>query len=177
MPAVLFLGAVLGVASAFEEARGGFDIGISSDGLWLAFAFACGARARSWSSALVRGVAGLTAANLAYYAVGGGAPSPGLWLALGLGGGLVFGAAGRLWRAGSPAVRVAAVFALAGVLVVEGSEVFSSDGEVDDGVELAIGCALPVVTAQGARLRLLAAGATAALVAVAATGALDPLVP
>ena len=119
----------------------------------------------------------LTAANLAYYAAGGEAPNPGLWLALGPGGGLVFGSAGQLWRTGSSRERVLAVFALAGVLIAEGSEVFQADGEVDDGIELAIGCALPVLAAEGVGERVLAVTATIAVAAVGAAGALEVLVP
>ena len=177
MAAVIVFGCLLGAASAFEEATPGFDIGISSDGLWLAVAFACGAMAKEWRSTLRRGPAMLTAANLTYYAVGGSAPNPGFWLVLGVGGGLVFGAAGQLWRVCSGGVRAAALFPLAAVLVVEGSEVFRAGGEPDDAVELAIGCALPLLATRSIRARTGAALATAALVAIAATGALDMLVP
>ena len=132
---------------------------------------------KGWGSAVAGGAALLTAANLAYYAAGGTAPGAGTWLVLGVTGGLSFGAAGRLFRLGPEPARLVAALMLAGVLIAEGAEVFTAEGEVDDGVELVLGCALPVLAARSTRYRATAAAATAALLAIAATGALEPLVP
>jgi hypothetical protein len=119
---VLALGAVLGVVSRLEEVTPGFDAGISSDGLWLAAAFAAGV----WRGPLA-GAAALTAANLAYYAFIG-ATEPGVrlasvagrpahWFLLGIAGGAVCGAAGALWaRWGAPA-RIATAVLLMGLLL------------------------------------------------------------
>ena len=177
MTPLLIAGVVLGTASALEESTSGFDIGISTDGLWLAVAFAFGAGAAGVGTAAPCGAAALTIANLAYYAAGGGAPDPLGWFALGLGGGAFFGAAGAVFRRGPAPARLAAIMALSGVLIAEGSEIFRDEGELDDGVEFAIGCALPIMFSPPGRYRAVAAVLTAFVAGLGALGALEPLVP
>lgn len=175
--ALMAAGTALGAGSAAEEATSDFDVGISTDGLWLAVAFTWGAVAWGWGSALVGGVALLTIANVAYYAAGGGAPDAARWLLLGVAAGVFYGAAGQLFRRGPEPARLAAILSLSAVLMAEGAEVFQSDGEADDGVEFGIGLLLPIVMTRGSRHRLMAAAASVAVGAVAATGLLEPLVP
>jgi hypothetical protein len=174
---VLVAGTALGAASAAEEATSGFDIGLSTDGLWLAVAFAFGALARSWALAAFCGGAVLTIANAAYYAAGGGASDAIAWFAMGIGGGIFFGIAGWVFRNRGGLLRLGAVLCLAGVLLAEGAEVFQAEGEVDDGIEFVLGCLLPVASAQSSLERAVAAGATAVIATLAALGVLEPLVP
>lgn len=156
----MLIGLLLGVVSHLEETRG-FDVGINSDGTWIAAAFVAGSAGR--------GALTLTVANAAYYAAGATTPVW-WWFALGVAGGALFGAAGVAWRTGRPAIRFAAALALGGVLIADGIELRT----VPDAVKLAIGAALPVL---GAPRPLPAAAVSATVVAIATTGAFDPLLP
>ncbi len=181
-------GAVLGVLSRIEETTDGLSFGVSANATWLGVAFAAGLLQRH-ASALRGAVAGglaLTAANLAYYAwiaatepgvaLVSVAGSPLTWLALGLGGGAVFGAAGRLWAGADGMTRVLASLPLAGVCIAEGISTLNG-GPVADGIGLLLGAALPVASGACARERAAGAVLSAAVVAVAVTGRLDALMP
>ena len=180
-------GAVRGVASRLEETTG-FSAGISANATWLGGAFAVGVLQRGappWR-AVGAGALALTAANVAYYAwiavfepgvaLAEVAGPPLVWLALGVGGGAVFAAAGWLWAATRGPVRVLASLPLAGVCIAEGITALLG-GPVTDGVALVIGAALPVVSGGHAAERWLGAGLSAGVVAIALTGRLEALMP
>lgn len=192
---LLLAGLALGAASRFEEVVDGLSAGVSSNGTWLAAAFAGGAFVRpagrggagralagSVGRAVTAGALVLTAANAGYYAyvvalqpgldVAAVAGPPERWLVLGIAGGAVFGAAGRVWRCAEPVPRVVAALLLGGVLVVD-----ASSGRLTDAPGLAAGLALPILSARGDALRTVTIVAAAVVVAVASTGALEPLMP
>ena len=179
---LLLAGLVLGAVSRFEEVVDGFSAGVSSNGTWLAAAFVSGAFAGSLGRGAAAGAAVLTASNAGYYAyviglqpgleVEAVAGPPERWLVLGIAGGAVFGAAGRVWRCAAPVPRVAAALLLGGVLIVDGSS-----GRLTDVPALAAGLALPILSARGDALRAAAIVTAAVVVAVASTGALEPLMP
>jgi uncharacterized protein DUF6518 len=123
----LAAGLVLGVLSRVEETVEGLDAGISTNLTWLAVAFASGAAARRRSA--VAGAFALTAANAGYYAYVAitepGRPLAGVagpverWFALGIAGGIVFGAAGALIRDERARVRAAGALPIAALLLAE----------------------------------------------------------
>ena len=181
-------GALLGVLSRIEETTDGLSAGVSANATWLGVAFVAGVphrRVSPWRAA-VAGALCLTAANLAYYGwiaatqpdleLASVAGSPLTWLALGLGGGAVFGAAGRVWAGTGGLARVLASLPLAGVCVAEGISALRG-GPVADGIGLVVGAALPV--ASGASVLERAGGAllSAVVVAVGLTGRLEALMP
>lgn len=184
----LVAGALLGVLSRIEETTDGLSLGVSANSTWLAVAFAAGmgARGAAVAPAALAGAVALTAANLAYYAwiavlepgvdLAAVAGSPLRWFVLGASGGAVFGLAGWLWARGRGTTRVLASLPLAGVLVADGIPALLG-GAATDGVGLALGVALPVLSGACARERLLGAALAAALVAVALTGRLEMLMP
>jgi hypothetical protein len=122
-------GVALGVASRIEETAEGFSAGISSNRLWILAAFAVGAAARSVAGGAALGVLALTAANAGYYAwvavTEPGRPLSSVagpvidWILVGLAAGVVFGAAGHLWRRGARKWRWMAALALGGVLIAD----------------------------------------------------------
>lgn len=182
MTTLLLAGLALGAVSRFEEVTDGVSAGVSSNGTWLAAAFACGALAGSTGPGAAAGAAVLSAANAGYYAyvialqpglaLASVAGPPERWFVLGVAGGAVFGAAGFVWRAGAPVARVAAALLLGGVLIVDGSS-----GRLGDAPALAAGLALPILSARGDALRAATIAAVAVIAAVASTGALEPLMP
>jgi uncharacterized protein DUF6518 len=176
LPPIL-VGVALGVLSAIEEATPHFDFGISSDGAWLAVAFWAGARATDRDTAAIAGAAALTAANIAYYDAGGTAPHVLAWLTLGVAGGGIFGLLGHLWRSADERTRLAAALTLAGVLLVDGSDVWRPRGEADHAIELTVGILFPIVSARTGNGRAAAALTAILIAAVATTGALNPLLP
>ena len=180
-------GIALGVCSRIEEITAGFSLGISSNGAWLALAFVLGICAASPAGAAAAGALALTLANLGYYAwIAATEPGrdlaivagpPAEWFLLGAGGGMVFGWAGRAWRAAAgPFRRLVAGLLLAGVLVVENLDGVL-EGHLTHAPGVLAGVALPVASAPRGAPRALAVAATAALVAAAATGRLTPLMP
>jgi hypothetical protein len=181
-------GAVLGVLSRVEETTEGMSFGVSANATWLGVAFTVGVLGRraSLPRTACAGALALTAANLAYYAwIGATEPgvelasvagSPLTWLALGAGGGAVFGVAGRVWAGAAGMTRVAASLPLAGVGIAEGIPAMLG-GPVTDGVALVLGAALPVASGAGPRERALGAALSAAVLAVALTGRLEALMP
>lgn len=181
-------GAVLGVLSRVEETTDGLSAGVSANATWLGVAFVVGVvqRRTSLARAAVAGVLALTAANLAYYAwiaatepgveLASVAGSPLIWLALGVGGGAVFATTGRLWIASSATTRVLASLPLAGVCIADG--IFAlRGGPLTDGIALLLGALLPVASGVSARERLIGAGLSAGVIAVALTGRLEALMP
>ena len=181
-------GALLGVLSRVEETTEGLSFGVSANATWLGVAFAAGVfcRRAPVARAAGTGVLSLTAANLAYYAwiaatqpgleLASVAGSPPTWLALGVGGGAVFGAAGRVWAGADGMVRVLASLPLAGVCVAEGISALHG-GPLADGIGLVIGAALPMASGASARERAAGAALAAAVVTVAVTGRLEALMP
>ena len=180
-------GAVLGGLSRIEETTG-FSAGISANATWLGVAFAVGGLqhgAPAWRT-VGAGALALTAANGAYYAwiavfepdvaLASVAGPPAVWLALGVGGGAVFAAAGWLWALTRGPARVLASLPLAGVCIAEGISALLG-GPVTDGVALVFGVALPIASGGRAAERLLAAGLSAGVVAIALTGRLEALMP
>jgi hypothetical protein len=111
-------GVAIGALSRIEEVADGFDAGISSNSLWVALAFAAGIASRSVAGGAGAGTLALSAANAGYYAwVALTEPERPLdsvagpvlpWVLLGVAAGVVFGGAGRLWRAGPAGRRWAA---------------------------------------------------------------------
>ena len=181
-------GAVLGVLSRIEETTVGLSLGVSANATWLGVAFAVGVLHRRVAPvrAACAGALTLTAANLAYYAwialtqpgveLASVAGSPVLWLALGVGGGAVFGGAGRLWAAAAGITRVLASRPLAGVCIAEG--IFAlRGGPLTDGIGLGLGALLPVASGATAGQRLFGAGLSVSVIAVALTGRLEALLP
>ncbi len=144
-----------------------------------------GARAAARGGAALGAVAA-TAGNVGYYAwVAATEPGRALasvagpveeWLALGLGGGGTFGAAGAVAASAAPPARAVAVLLLAGVLVVDGSQALRG-GAATDAVGLLAGLALPAMVSVPPRWRGAGMLAACAVLAVALTGALDPLSP
>lgn len=132
------------------------------------------------------GALALTAAHLAYYAwiaatepgveLASVAGSPLAWLALGVGGGGVFGAAGRLWAGAAGMTRVLASLPLAGVCIAEGISALHG-GPLSDAPGLVLGAVLPVVSGGRGPERWLGAALSAVVVAVAMTGRLEALMP
>lgn len=184
----LIAGALLGIASRIEETTDGLSLGISANSTWLVVAFLAGVAHRG-SPAARAGAAGalaLTAANLAYYAWIGAlepqqelaavAGSPLRWLALGAGGGAVFGCAGWLWARDRGAIRVLASLPVAGVLIADGIPALLG-GALTDGVGVMLGAALPVLSGACRRERLAGAALAGVVVAVALTGRLEVLLP
>ena len=132
------------------------------------------------------GALALTAANLAYYGwiaatepareLASVAGSPVLWLALGLGGGVVFATAGRLWAGAAGTTRVLASLPLAGVCIAEGVSALRG-GALTDGFGLVLGALLPVASGATAGERLLGVGLSISVITVALTGRLEALMP
>src|SRR5688572_10587034 len=153
-------GALLGVMSRVEETTDGLSFGVSANATWLGVAFAVGVlhRRAAVRGAAAAGALSLTAANLAYYAwiaatqpdleLASVAGSPLTWLALGVGGGAVFGAAGRVWARAGGLTRVLASLPLAGVCVAEGISALNG-GPVSDAPGLVLGAVLPVLSGDG----------------------------
>ena len=180
-------GSVLGVLSRLEETTS-FSVGISANATWLGVAFAVGVLHRgapAWRAAAA-GALALTAANGAYYVwiacvepgvvLASVAGPPAVWLALGVGGGAVFAAAGRLWAMSRGTVRVLASLPLAGVCIAEGAPALLG-GPLTDGLALVLGAALPVASGRRAGERLLGAAMAAGVIAIALTGRLEALMP
>ncbi|MDP1849113.1 MAG: DUF6518 family protein [Solirubrobacteraceae bacterium] len=181
-------GALLGVLSRVEETTDGLSLGVSANATWLGVAFAAGVLQRQ--APPLRGAAAgalaLATANLAYYAwiaatepgvaLASVAGSPLSWLALGIGGGAVFGAAGRVWTQAVGITRVLAGLPLAGVCIAEGIPAVLG-GPATDGVALVVGAALPVASGRGTRERALGAALSAGVIAVALSGRLESLMP
>lgn len=184
----LVAGAALGVLSRIEETTDGLSFGVSANATWLGLAFALGVvhRRAALPRATAAGALSLTAANLAYYAwiaatqpdieLASVAGSPLTWLALGVGGGAVFAAAGRLWTSAAGMTRVLASLPLAGVCIAEGIPAVLG-GPATDGVALVLGAALPVASGASVRESVLGALMSAGVVAVALTGRLEALMP
>lgn len=104
------------------------------------------------------------------------AGSPVAWLVLGVAGGVVLASAGRVWSATQGVVRVLASVPLAGVCIADGITAVLG-GPVTDGVAMVLGVALPVLSATSPGARVLGAVLSAAVVGVALTGRLEPLLP
>jgi len=180
-------GAVLGVLSRVEETTP-VSVGISANATWLGVAFVVGVAHRRVSPARAAGTGALalTAANVAFYAsiaafepgvaLSSVAGSPAVWLALGLGGGALFAAAGRWWATSAGMTRVLASLPLAGVCITEGVSALTG-GPLGDVIGLAFGAALPVASAASARERAVGAALSLAVVGVALTGRLEALMP
>ncbi len=177
-------GVLLGVLSRIEEVTPGLSAGISSDSAWVLTAFAAGALAPSVRQAVPAATVAMCAANGGYYAwialtepgtpLESAAGDPWRWVAAGVLTGVVFGAAGRLWRAWPPPRRLAAAAPPAIVLAIEGGDALRG-GAATDGIGLALGI---VLAATSARDRPRAAlGAAAGLAALAASGAGAALLP
>ena len=152
----------------------------------LAFAVGAFHRRAAVGRAAAAGALSLTAATLAYYAwiaatqpdlaLASVAGSPLTWLALGAGGGAVFGAAGRVWAGTGGMTRVLASLPLAGVCVAEGITALNG-GPVTDGLGLLLGAALPVASGASARERATGVTLSVVIIAVALTGRLEALMP
>lgn len=179
-------GLVLGVLSRVEEITTGVSVGISSNAAWLAVAFACGLPHGRALTAAGAGALALTAANGGYYAwivvlepgvdPAAVAGPPARWFVLGATGGALLGACGRGWRTGGPRLRFAAAFALSGVLVADGATALT-EGQATDAPGLIAGIALALHASPDGAARTPALLALTTLVAVAATGCLEPLLP
>lgn len=177
---LLLTGAVLGVLSRIEGVTPGLSAGVSSDSTWVAAAFVAGAVAPGVGSAAVAATLLVTTANGAYYGwiaatephtpLASAAGSPVAWLVLGVASGLVFGPAGRLWRAGPGPVRAVASLPLAAVLVLEGADVLTG-APAAEGIGLLAGILLPPASARTARTRVAALAAVVVLVGLGAAGA------
>jgi Family of unknown function (DUF6518) len=178
-------GALLGILSRLEERTPGLSAGVSSDAMWVAVAFAIGSSRQSARGGAAGGAVTLTAANLGYYgwilatestdpAAVAGAPS--LWLILGVAGGALFGAAGAIWRTGSPLVRTAAALLCSAVLIADGGPALRG-APASDAISVVAGVTLACASASTPLLRCLALAACALLVTVAATGTFEPLLP
>ncbi|WP_320669568.1 DUF6518 family protein [Patulibacter defluvii] len=180
-------GLLLGVLSRVEEIVPGFTAGISSDGAWMLAAFVAGACSPVAGGVrpAAAGALVLTAANGGYYlwivvlqprldpaAVAG---PPGRWLLLGLVGGALFGLAGGVWHR-QPRWRAAAALLPTGVLIADGAEAVRG-GPPWPLIGLAAGVALALASAPSGPRRWRQAAACGALVAVASTGVLEPLLP
>jgi hypothetical protein len=180
-------GLVFGALSRVEEQVPDFALGISTYGTWVLAAAVAGALgAGALRGGALAGAAGLTAANAGYYGwvlatepdmpLDGVSGSPVRWLVLGLAAGAVFGAAGRAWRTGRPPVRLAAALLVAAVYIADGISAVTG-GPPAAGAGLVAGGALALASARDARGRAVALTAVAAIGAVAATGALERLLP
>ncbi len=183
---LLAAGALFGALSRIEEVAEGFSAGISSNSAWLVVAALAGLAMATAARAAALGAAVLTVANLAYYAwIGVTEPStdlaqvagpPATWFVLGLSGGAVFGALGFGWRAGDPRVRLGAALLIAGLLIADGITGVR-EGAAGDAVGLAAGIALPIVSARGRALQVVAGAGVLAIAAVGWTGVFEPLLP
>ena len=188
MRTAVVAGAVLGVLSRVEETTDGLSAGVSANATWLGVAFAVGVlrRRASLPRAAGAGALALTAGNLAYYGwiaatqpgleLASVAGSPMTWLALGVGGGAVFGAAGGVWASAGGMTRVLAGLPLAGVCVAEGISALHGRA-LTDGVGLVLGALLPVASGASGRERFVGGALSAGVIALALTDRLDPLMP
>ena len=181
---VLAGGAALGVLCRIEEVTPGLSLGLSSDSAWVAAAFAAGTRATSAGRAALLAATAMCCANGGYYAwilltergtsLAAAAGDPWRWVAAGVLTGLVFGAAGRLWRNAAPLGRLLTVVPLAMVLVVEGGDALRG-GPATEGIGFVVGLALPVASAPSPRWA--ACVSAAALAALAYSGFGSGLLP
>jgi hypothetical protein len=129
---VLALGVGVGVATSLGQAHldRPFAALVNSAGPWLVAPFLMGAVCRRIGTAVVGGAAVCVLQLAAYYVtahVRGFATGEGIlafWLACGLVGGPIFGAAGFLWRNGEPRLRGLGGTALAAAFLAEGLWVY-----------------------------------------------------
>lgn len=177
--AVAFLAGVWVTAGAGEGAGGDEGGGAARS---------AGARGRGGAvrRAAACGALALTAANVSYYAwiastqpsleLADVAGSPLRWIVLGVVGGALFAATGRLWIAARGTTRVLASAPLAGVCIADAIPAVLG-GPLSAGFGLAVGAALPVASGDSIRTRALGAALAAVIIALALTGSLEALLP
>lgn len=158
----------------------GLSAGLSSDSAWVGTAFVVGALAAGLWRAMLLAIGAMCAANGGYYAwiaitepgtpLVSAAGDPWAWVAAGLLTGVMFGAAGRLWRVSPPPGRLAAVAPLAVVLAIEGGDALRG-GAATDAIGLALALVLPAASAPAWRRSALAAAVGLAALAASGLGA------
>lgn len=148
-----------GALSAFGQAQleGTLEAFPNSISTWLLAPFLVGMLASTRRDAALAGVVTCALELAGYYAVnavqgiGTTAALVVFWTACAVAGGPLFGAAGQLWRTGTPRLKGLGMAVLAGVFIAEGAYAFTHQEQryAAGGLWIAIGVALALLSSRG----------------------------